>query len=72
MANCNYYNAFEKPMQHFGLNDWKSKKIQICNLAESHQKNGFNLRQSSRNLRNESLLNAHFNTLSVNGRLSNR
>lgn len=72
MSNSNYYRPFEKPLQHLGIDDWRSRTNSLCNLASVHRTNAFDLIQESRNVRNESQVQAHFNTINNGIRLGNR
>lgn len=71
-TNNNYYQPFEKPLQHLGIDDWYSRTDQLCNLANVRRTNAYDVRQSSRNLRNESQVQSYFNTVNNNARLANR
>lgn len=72
MSNSNYYRPFEKPLQHLGIDDWHSRTNNLCNLASVHRTNAFDLIQASRSVRNESQVQAHFNTIHNTNRLENR
>lgn len=72
MSNSNYYRPFEKPLQHLGIDDWRSRSNALCNLASVNRTNAFDLIQASRSVRNESQVQAHFNTINNTIRLENR
>lgn len=72
MSNANYYRTFEKPIENTGIDDWHSRTNQLCNLANEHRLSAFDLRQMSRNIRNESQIQTNFNTVNNNARLANR
>lgn len=72
MSNSNYYRPFEKPLQHLGIDDWRSRTNQLCNLASAHRTNAFDLIQASRSVRNENRVQSHFNTAKNTIRLANR
>lgn len=72
MANGNFHRISEKSLPRLGIDDWHSKTIQTCNSAFLHRLSAFDIRQSSRNLRDECRLNAQFNTASNNARLETR
>lgn len=72
MSNSNYYRPFEKPLQHLGIDDWRSRTNQLCNLASAHRTNAFDLIQASRSVRNENRVQSHFNTTKNTIRLANR
>lgn len=71
-ATNNYYQVVEKPIQHLGLDDWFSRTNQLCNVADVRRKDAFDVRQSSRCVRNESSVQTHWETVHNNSRLSNR
>lgn len=72
MSNSNYYRPFEKPLQHLGIDDWRSRTNHLCNLASVHRTNAFDLIQASRNVRNENHVQAQFDTTNNAIRLANR
>lgn len=71
-ATNNYYQVVEKPIQHLGLDDWFSRTNQLCNVADVRRKDAFDVRQSSRCVRNETSVQTHWETVQNNSRLSNR
>lgn len=71
-ATNNYYQVFEKPIQHLGLDDWFARTNQLCNLADVRRSDAFEVRQSSRCVRNESAVQTHWETVHNNSRISNR
>lgn len=72
MSNSNYYRLFEKPLQHLGIDDWRSRTNHLCNLASVHRTNAFDLIQASRSVRNENHVQSQFNTTNNTIRLANR
>lgn len=72
MSNINNYRSFEKPLQHLGIDDWRSRTNHLCNLASVHRSNAFDLIQASRRIRDENQVQAHFNTSNNTTRLANR
>lgn len=71
-ATNNLYQVFEKPIQHLGLDDWFARINQLCNVADVRRNDAFDVRQSSRCVRNESAVQTHWETVHNNSRLSNR
>lgn len=71
-ATNNLYQVFEKPIQHLGLDDWFSRTNQLCNVADVRRTDAFDVRQSSRCIRNESAVQTHWETVHNNSRLTNR
>lgn len=63
---------YEKPLQHLGLADWYSRLTQLKNVCETRTNDAFLLRQSSRNLRNETIIKSNWDTYHNNSRLSDR
>lgn len=72
MAHFQSVVTFEKPLQHLGLTDWHSRVQQLRNVADARRDEGFNLRQSSRQLRNESRIQTTWDTYYNNSKLSDR
>lgn len=72
MSNSNYYRPFEKPLQHLGIDDWRSRTNHLCNLASAQRTNAFDLIQASRSIRNENHVQSQFNTTNNTIRLANR
>ncbi|XP_031616458.1 tektin-2 [Contarinia nasturtii] len=72
MSNSNYYRPFEKPLQHLGIDDWRTRTNHLCNLASVHRTNALDLIQTSRSVRDENQVQAHFNTTNNTIRLANR
>lgn len=72
MSNSNYYRPFEKPLQHLGIDDWRSRTNHLCNLASVHRTNAFDLIQASRSVRNENHVQSQFNTTINTIRLANQ
>lgn len=63
---------YEKPLQHLGLQDWYSRSNQLKNIADTYRNEAFELRQSSRNLRNETAVQTTWDTYQNNARLADR
>lgn len=72
MATNNYYQVVEKPLQHIGIDDWNTRAEQLSSLANIRRTNAFEIRQLSRNLRNETTVQTHWDTVHNNTRLNNR
>lgn len=72
MSTNNYFQTFEKPIQHLGLDDWHARTNQLCNIANSRRTDAFEVRQSCRQLRNETMVQTHWDTLHNNSRITNR
>lgn len=63
---------YEKPLQHLGLDDWNSRLTQLRNVADLRRADAFELRQTSRNLRNETKIQTDWDTYHNNARLADR
>ncbi|KAG5679031.1 hypothetical protein PVAND_008632 [Polypedilum vanderplanki] len=72
MASIQSVVTFEKPLQHLSLNDWNLRIAQLRNNSETKRLDSFNLRQISRNLRNESTIESFWSTYFNNDRFSDR
>lgn len=72
MLSGNFYRGFEKPTANTGTDDWHSRSQQLCNLAELHRTNAFDLRQTSRNTRNDNQIQSLFQRSGNDNRLANR
>lgn len=72
MANKNYYHVFEKPLDHTGLDDWLSRTHQLRNVASTQRSDAFDLRQMARTLRNETAIQAYWDTYHNNSKLADR
>lgn len=72
MATTQSVVQFEKPLKHLSLNDWNLRISQLCNNSETKRGDAFNLRQASRNLRNESTVESFWSTYYNNERFSDR
>lgn len=71
-CNNNHHHVYEKPLQHLGLQDWYSRSNQLKNIADTYRNEAFELRQSSRNLRNETAVQTTWDTYQNNARLADR
>lgn len=71
-CNNNHHHVYEKPLPHLGLDDWHSRSNQLRNVADVHRNDAFELRQSSRNLRNETAVQTNWDTYQNNARLADR
>lgn len=72
MAGTSSYRMFEKPLQRLGIDDWHSKTNQKCYSALFHRSVAFDLRQTCRNLRDETQLTTNYNKINTNVYLGNR
>lgn len=72
MANFQSVVTMEKPLQHLGLTDWHSRVQQLRNVADTRRDEAFNLRQTSRILRNETRIQTTWDTYYNNSKLSDR
>lgn len=72
MSNKNYYNVYEKPLEHLGFDDWIARTNQLRNIAHTQRSDAFELRQTSRTLRNETEIQTYWDTHHNNSRLANR
>lgn len=72
MATIQSVITFEKPLKHLSLNDWNLRIAQLRNNSESRCFDAFTLRQSSRNLRNESTVESFWATYYNNERFADR
>lgn len=72
MAGTSSSRIFEKPLQRLGIDDWHLKTNQTCNSALFQRSNAFDLRQTSRNLRDETQINTNYNQINTNAYLTNR
>ncbi|XP_013113752.2 tektin-2 [Stomoxys calcitrans] len=64
--------VLEKPLQHLGLADWNSRVTTLRNVADARRNDAFNIRQSSRTLRNETRIEADWTNYETNEALSER
>jgi tektin-2 len=72
MAAIQSVVTFEKPLKHLSLNDWNLRIAQLSSNSETKRFDAFNLRQTSRNLRNESTVESFWSTYYNNERFSDR
>lgn len=72
MAAVQSVVTFDKPLKHLSLNDWNLRISQLRNNSETQRLDAFNLRQVSRNLRNESTVESFWSTYYNNERFSDR
>jgi tektin-2 len=72
MAATQSVVQFEKPLKHLSLNDWNLRVSQLRNNSETKRLDAFNLRQVSKNLRNESTVESFWSTYYNNERFSDR
>lgn len=72
MAAIQSVITLEKPLKHLSLNDWNLRIAQLRNNSETKRLDGFCLRQTSRNLRNESTVESFWSTYYNNERFSDR
>lgn len=72
MAAIQSVVVFEKPLKHLSLNDWNLRIAQLRNNSETQRYDAFSLRQTSRNLRNESTVESFWSTYYNNERFSDR
>lgn len=72
MAATQSVVTFDKPLKHLSLNDWNLRISQLRNNSETKRLDAFNLRQVSRNLRNESTVESFWSTYYNNERFSDR
>jgi tektin-2 len=72
MASIQSVVKYEKPLKHLSLNDWNLRIAQLRNNSETKRLDGFNLRQVSRNLRNETTVESFWSTYYNNERFSDR
>lgn len=68
----NHHHVYEKPLQHLGLDDWHSRSNQLKNIADVQRYDAFELRQTARNLRNETAVQTTWDTYQNNARLADR
>lgn len=64
--------VLEKPLQHLSLSDWNSRVNKLRNIADARRNDAFNVRQSSRTLRNETRIEADWTNLESNEALAQR
>ncbi|XP_055641377.1 tektin-B1 [Toxorhynchites rutilus septentrionalis] len=64
--------SFEKPLQHLSLPDWHSRLNQLKNVSYSKRTDAFELRQTARNLRNETTIQTYWDTYHNNDKISDR
>lgn len=64
--------TLEKPMQHLGLSDWHGRLTQLRNIADEKRQNAFNIRHSSRTLRNETRIQSEWEVYKNNTLLADR
>lgn len=72
MEGTSSSRIFEKPLQRLRIDDWHSKANQTVNSAIFQRSVAFDLRQASRNLRNETQSNTNYNKINTNACLANR
>lgn len=72
MAATQSVVTFDKPLKHLSLTDWNLRISQLRNNSETKRFDAFNLRQVSRNLRNESTVESFWSTYYNNERFSDR
>ncbi|CAG9800771.1 unnamed protein product [Chironomus riparius] len=72
MASIQSVVTFEKPLKHLSLNDWNLRISQLSSNSETKRFDAFNLRQTSRNLRNESTVESFWSTYYNNERFADR
>lgn len=72
MAATQSVVTFDKPLKHLSLNDWNLRISQLRNNSETKRLDAFNLRQASRNLRNESTVESFWSTYYNNERFADR
>lgn len=72
MAGTSSSRMFEKPIQRLGIDEWHSKTNQECNSALFQCSIASDLRQTCRNIRDETQLNTNYNKANTNAYLANR
>jgi tektin-2 len=72
MAATQSVVTFDKPLKRLALNDWNLRISQLRNNSETKRLDAFNLRQVSRNLRNETVVESFWSTYYNNERFADR
>nr|XP_036220393.1 tektin-B1 [Bactrocera oleae] len=64
--------TLEKPLQHLALSDWNGRVNQLRNVADARRSDAFNIRHSSRTLRNETRIEGDWTNYETNEALADR
>ncbi|XP_036336329.1 tektin-B1 [Rhagoletis pomonella] len=64
--------TWEKPVPHLALSDWNARVNQLRNVADARRGDAFDIRQCSRNLRNETRIEADWINYETNEALAER
>lgn len=64
--------VLEKPLQHLSLSDWNSRVNTLRNVADARRNDAFNIRHSSRTLRNETRIEGDWTNYETNEALAER
>lgn len=64
--------TLEKPLQHLALSDWNARVNQLRNVADARRSDAFNIRHSSRTLRNETRIEGDWTNYETNEALADR
>lgn len=64
--------VLEKPLQHLALSDWHNRVNTLRNVADARRDDAFQIRHSSRTLRNETRIEGDWTNYETNEALDNR
>lgn len=64
--------VLEKPLQHLSLSDWNNRVNTLRNVADARRNDAFNIRHSSRTLRNETRIESDWTNYETNEALAER
>ncbi|TMW47558.1 hypothetical protein DOY81_007384 [Sarcophaga bullata] len=64
--------VLEKPLQHLALSDWNHRVNTLRNIADARRDDAFQIRHSSRTLRNETRIEGDWTNYETNESLDNR
>ncbi|XP_065360200.1 tektin-B1 [Calliphora vicina] len=64
--------VLEKPLQHLALSDWHNRVNTLRNVADARRDDAFDIRHSSRTLRNETRIEGDWTNYETNEALDNR